>query len=247
MLITTLTGQTAYDNIRNQKSYANVLLQINYAAADSILNYKVSAGIQRKNGSNMYLFNKVALVDLMLISALDDFNTLKDVAGTTYNCVIKLAESGNLAIEDGEEIVLSIEGANATHSIKVYGIEEPADSQTYKYYESKVLLSEFTNVKLTNLDQFDVMSLDKLNQLVDLTITYDNGEQIRYLPEELKYLARSVDFFALVSTSATASIIMNEFDNRLVLPVHAVQMIEFNKNSGQIMNATFSTEKHLNQ
>lgn len=245
MLIATNTGATQYENIRNQKTYSSLLLEVNYAASDTVTNYKVSGQVQKKNGTNITLFNKVKLSDLALISAQGEYNTFKDVANTRYFFKIELAEDGNLAIEDGEEIVLAVEGCNATHTLKWYGIEEPGYSHLYKYYETKVLLSEFTNVKLTSLDSQQVCVIDNITQLSDVTITFDNGEQIKYLPEELKFLAREVDFFGLVSTSATASIITNEYDSRIVLPIDSVTAMEFNKNAGQVMNVTFMSEKQM--
>jgi hypothetical protein len=238
MLIGNYTGATFYDNIRNQKSYSGLLMYVNVSTTDTLNTIKLSTIISKKNGSNEILINKQPLVDLFLLSSLGKFNTVKE-ANNTYIGYVDLSLDGNIELSDGDEIISSLEGTQADDQIKIYGFEEPTSSTIVKKYEIKPLLSEFTNIVLNNLDDYEALTIDNINTVTSIVVGYDNGKFVTYQKDELFYIARDTDFFSLITQTATTSQIQTEWLNRLVLPMVGVKSIEVNKLVGTAINCNF--------
>lgn len=238
MLIGNFTGATFYDNIRNQKSYSGLLVHVNVSTTDTFSTLKISTIISKKNGSNEILINKQPLIDLMLLSSLGNYITIKE-SNNTYIGYIDLSLDGNIELSDGDEIISSLEGVGADDVIKIYGFEEPTQTTIVKKYEIKPLLSEFSNVILNNLDDYEALTIDNISVLTSMVIGYDNGKSVTYQKDELIHISRSTDFFGLITQTPTVSFIQPEWLNRIVLPMIGVTSIEVNKSVGTAVHCNF--------
>ncbi len=237
MKIISITGVTKTAELPVTKSIGAIIFNTNLAPSD-LLNEKISIYIERGNGNNVILANKVLLKDFILASTYGTEAIQSDANfGTIALC--ELAKDGSIFLADKESIKITLEDLRAVNTYELYGIEEPIQTDSLYFFEQKSIASEEINKRI-DVKNFDLAILNVDATISDLSYQYENGIVVKYLPFELQTLSCDVDPVSYISN---AGVVSQRLVSRLALPLHHVDYIEINKSQGSFINFVVRTLK----
>lgn len=235
MKIASITGVTKSAELVVTKSIGSLILAIDGLALSALTTEKVSVYIERANGSNKILANKVLLTDFILASTYGSAATQSDA---TYDCIAlcELADEGGIVLAEKESIKIYFDDLIATDvTYDVFGVEEPDGSYDLFVYEQKTIASEEFSKKI-DVKGFDLAIMTTHSSISDISytcrVTETETQVVKYLPFELQTLSRDIDPIQAVNGTA----VLQSVPNRLSLPLYAVEQIEVNKSQGQVIN-----------
>lgn len=239
MKIKSITGVTKSDEITVTKSIGSLVLAVDGLALDALTTEKISVYIERGNGSNVILANKVLLLDFILASTFGGEATQSDATYETV-AVCELAVEGGIFLAEKESIKIVLEDLNALKTYDLYGIEEPSLTNQLYHFEQKTVASEEFSKKVDVLG-FDLAVMTTHATIQDVSYKFTNGQIVKYLPFELQALSRDIDPIQAINGTA----VLQGVSSRLTLPLLGVESIEINKSQGAVINFVVRTIKNV--
>lgn len=239
MKIKSITAVTKSDEITVTKSIGSLIVAIDGLSLGSLTNEKISVYIERGNGSNVILANKVLLLDFILASTFGGEATQSDSNYETI-AVCELSHEGGIFLAEKESIKIILEDLDSTITYDLYGIEEPILTNQLYHFEQKTVASEEFSKKVDVLG-FDLAIMTTHTSISDLSYRFTNGQIVKYLPFELQSLSRDIDPIQAINGTD----VLQGVSNRLSLPLLGVDSIEINKSQGQVINFVVRTIKNV--
>lgn len=239
MKIATITGVTKTQELTVTKSIGSLIISSDLPLS-GLTTEKISVYIERGNGSNVILANKVLLKDFILASTYGTECTQSD-ANNALIALCEIAEEGSVFLADKESIKIVLEDLVSTKRYDLHGIEEPVATNNLYFFEQKTVASEEFNKKI-DVQGFDLAIMTVDASVSDLSYQYQNGQVVKYLPFELQTLSRDIDPLQAVLTDGK---VIQGLDDRLTLPLVAVVAIEINKSQGAVINFVVRTLKSV--
>lgn len=225
MKIATITGVTKSPELQVTKAIGALILSSDLALS-ALTTEKISIYIERGNGSNVILANKVLLKDFILASTYGTENTQSDESNALI-ALCELADEGSIYLADKESIKITLEDFIAGKRYELHGIEEPQQTNNLFFFEQKSVASEEFNKKI-DVQGFDLAVMTVDESVSDLSYQYANGQVV-----ELQTLSRDIDPIQAVLADGK---VLQGLTDRLTLPLVAVVGIEINKSQGSIIN-----------
>ncbi|WP_310560615.1 hypothetical protein [Flavobacterium sp.] len=239
MKIVNLTGVLKSQDLTVTKSIGSIILCFG-GLLEELLNEKISIYIERANGSNVILANKVNLKDFILSSTYGGEAIQSDGDfGTIAVCEIAL--EGSIFLAEKESIKISLEDLRAPQFYELYGIEHPVPTNNLFHFEQKSIASEEVNKKV-DVKGNDLAIITMDNTVSDISYSFSNGQVVKFLPFELRALSVDVDPLQYIKNDGTVAQVL---EGRLALPLVHVDYIEVNKAQGQIVNFVVRTIKNV--
>lgn len=239
MKITTLTGVLKSPELTVTKSIGSVIVCFS-GLLEELLNEKVSIYLERANGSNVILVNKVNLKDFILSSTYGGESIQSDANfGTIAVCEIAL--EGGIFIAEKESIKIQLDDLRAPNTYEIYGVEHPVTTNDLFHFEQKSVASEEVNKKI-DVKGFDLAIMTMDDSISDVSYTFENGQVVKFLPFELRALSVDIDPIQYIKNDGTVKQVL---DGRLSLPLVHVDFIEINKAQGKIINFVVRTIKNV--
>jgi len=240
MKIGSVTSVTKSQEFTVTKSIGGLILAIQHLELSSLATEKISIYIERANGSNVILANKVLLKDFILASTYGTSGTQSD---STYQCiaVCELAHLGGIALEEKESIKIQLDDLNPSLPVyDIFGIEEPIASSDLYFFEQKTVASEQFS-KILDVKGFDLAIMTTHESVQDVSYRYSNGVVVKYLPFELQSLSRDIDPIQALNGTA----VLQGLSDRVSLPLEEVDTIEVNKSQGTVINFVVRSIKNV--
>lgn len=229
MKIISLTGVARSNDIQVTKSIGGLIVASTLPLAE-LTNEKISIYIERANGSNVILANKVPLVDFILASTYGNESVQSDAVYDSI-ALCELALDGGIFLDEKESIKILLEDLVLAEKYDLYGVEEPSSTGKLYFFEQKTIASEDFNKKI-DVEGFDLAIMTVMASLQDITYGFENGQNVKYLPFELQTLSTNVDPI----TAVVGTTVLQRLSTRLSLPLVHVDTIEINKSQGEIIN-----------
>nr|WP_314896780.1 hypothetical protein [uncultured Flavobacterium sp.] len=239
MKIKSITGVAKSEEITVTKSIGSLILAIDGLALYGLTTEKISIYIERGNGSNVILANKVLLIDFILASTFGGEATQSDGTYETI-AVCELALDGGIFLAEKESIKIVLEDLDALKTYDIYGVEEPTLSNRLYHFEQKTVASEEFSKKV-DVAGFDLAIMTVSATVSDVSYKFENGQIVKYLPFELQSLSRDID-----PIQAIHGVEVNQgLSTRVSLPLLGVDSIEINKAQGAVINFVVRTVKNV--
>lgn len=240
MKIISLTGVTRSEEIPVTKSIGSLIV----ACASTMTEFsteKISVYIERANGSNIIIANKVPLVDFMLASTYGTEAIQSDVVRGYFTVALcELAVGGSIFLAEKETIRILLEDLNQNVEYDLFGVEEPASSNVLYLFEQKTMAREEFNKKI-DIAGYDLAVMTTRNTIQDISYHFENNTVIKYLPFELQTLSRDVDPIQSIYQGEVSQ----GLASRLVLPLAHVNYLEINKSQDDIVNLVVRTTRQI--
>lgn len=230
MKIASITGVTKSAELPITKSIGALILAIDGLTLAQLTTEKISVYIERANGSNVILANKVLLNDFILASTYGGEATQSDATYETI-ALCELAHDGGVMLGEKESIKIQLEDLDDSKTYDVYGVEEPQGTYDLYFFEQKTVASEEFSKKI-DVRGFDLAIMKTDASVSDLSYNFENGVVVKYLPFELQTLSRDIDPIQAINGTA----VLQGLSNRLSLPLNHVNTIEINKSQGAVIN-----------
>jgi hypothetical protein len=239
MKIISITGKLKVEDVQVTKSIGGLILGLSFPVAE-LLNEKISIYIERANGNNFILANKIMLKDFISLASYGA-EALQCDATYPLIAICEIAKDGGIHLAEGERIKISFDDLRSAQTYDVYGIEEPNPTNTLFVFEQKSISSEEFNKKIDTRG-FDLAVMTEHETISDLSYTFgENGGVVKYLPFELQTMSRDLDPIQAILQDGT---VLQNHSNRLMLPLVEVDSIEVNKEQGAIINFVMRTTKN---
>lgn len=239
MKIKSITGVTKVDEISITKSIGAVVIAVDGLSIDQLTTEKISIYIERANGSNVYLANKIPVLDFILASSYGSEAVQSD-SDYELIAICELSVGGGIFLAEKESIKIAFDGLDGTKTYDIYGIEEPTQTDVVAFFEQKTVASEEFSKKI-DVDGFDLAIMTTHATIQDVIYRFENGKSVKYLPFELQTLSRDIDPIQAVKGTA----VMASIPNRLSLPLLHVDEIEVNKEQGAVINFVVRNFKNV--
>lgn len=230
MKIATITGVTKSPDLTVTKSIGSLIISSDLALS-ALTTEKISVYIERGNGSNVILANKVLLKDFILASTYGTESAQSDLDNSLI-ALCEIADEGSVFLAEKESIKIVLEDLIAGKRYDLHGIEEPVATNNLYFFEQKTVASEEFNKKI-DVQGFDLAIMTVDESVSDLSYQFQNGQVVKYLPFELQTLSRDVDPIQAILSDGT---VVQGLKDRLTLPLVAVVGIEINKSQGAVIN-----------
>lgn len=230
MKIKSITGVTKVDEISLTKSIGAIIIAIDGLSVEQLTTEKISVYIERANGSNVYLANKIPVLDFILASSYGSEAVQSDAKYETI-AMCELAVGGGIFLAEKESIKIALDGLDTTKTYDIYGIEEPTQTDVLAFFEQKTVASEEFSKKI-DVKGYDLAIMTTHATVQDLIYRFQNGKSVKYLPFELQTQSRDLDPIQAVKGTA----VLAEIPNRLSLPLLHIDEIEVNKEQGAVIN-----------
>lgn len=230
MKIATITGVTKSPELTVTKSIGSLIISSDLALS-GLTTEKISVYIERGNGSNVILANKVLLKDFILASTYGTENTQSDDDNALI-ALCEIADEGSVFLAEKESIKIVLEDLIAGKRYDLHGIEEPVATNNLYFFEQKTVASEEFNKKI-DVQGFDLAIMTVDETVSDLSYQFQNGQVVKYLPFELQTLSRDIDPVQAILADGN---VLQGLSDRLTLPLVAVVGLEINKSQGAVIN-----------
>ncbi|MFH7010293.1 hypothetical protein ACHRV5_00390 [Flavobacterium sp. FlaQc-52] len=230
MKIATITGVTKSPELTVTKSIGSLIISSDLALS-ALTTEKISIYIERGNGSNVILANKILLKDFILASTYGTENSQSD-ADNALIALCEIADDAGILLADKESIKIVLEDLISTKRYDLHGIEDPLFTDNLYVFEQKTIASEEFNKKI-DVKGFDLAIMTVDPSVTDLSYQFITGQVIKFLPFELQTLSRDVDPIQAVLPDGK---VLQGLPDRLSLPLNTVLSIEVNKSQGAVIN-----------
>lgn len=239
MKIVELTGVLKSQEITITKSIGSIIISSDVALED-LLNEKITVFIERANGNNLILANKVNFRDFILASTYGSESVQSDDDNALI-AICEIAHGGSIELAEKESIKIQLDDLRAPYRYTLHGVEEPVQTNELYVFENKTIASEDYNKKI-DVKGFDLAIMTKDASVSDISYQFSNGQIVKYLPFELQTLSRDIDPICAIKSDNT---ILQGVTNRLALPLLHVDYIEVNKAQGSVINFIVRTVKNV--
>lgn len=230
MKIATLSNVLKSSELTITKGISSLILASSLAL-DEFLNEKISIYIERANGNNVILANKVKIKDFILSSTYGTEAVQSDATFKTI-AVCELALEGAIFLAEKESIKIVLDDLRIANTYEIYGVEHAVSTNDLYIFEQKSIASEEFNKKI-DVKGYDLAIVTMDDSISDVLYSFENGQTVKFLPFELKSLSVDVDPIQYVKQDGTVT---QTIGNILALPLVHVDFIEVNKNQGSVIN-----------
>lgn len=239
MKITTITGKLKSDELTVTKAIGSLIIATSYTM-EQLLNEKITIYIERGNGNNVILANKIPLKAFIMASTFGSEAVQSDgIFGCVALC--EICQNGAIFLAEKESIKIQFDDLRALGTYEVYGVEEPVVSDHLFMFEQKTVASDDFNKKI-DVKGFDLAIMSTSASVSDLSYQFANGQVVKYLPFELQTLSRDIDPIQAIDLYGS---VLQSITGLLSLPLIHVDFIEINKAQGEIINFVVRTEKNV--
>lgn len=239
MKLVSITNKTKSDEIVITKAVGSLAFATSCAHAD-LLNEKITVTVERANGSNEILMNKVSLKDFVIHCSFGS-EAIQSSSAFPMIALCDLTPNGSIYLAEKELLKVQLDDLRTTITYDVYGIEEPIFTNEVYSYELKTVASEDVTKKL-DVRGFDLAVITNSSTISDISYTYDNGQVVKYTPFELNFLATDIDPLMAVKSDGT---VVQNLSDRIALPLFGVNIIEVNKSQGTVINLLVRQTKEI--
>jgi len=146
MKIAEITGKLKSDEITVTKSIGSIIV-CTTKTLDQLTNEKISIYIERGNGNNVIVANKVSLKDFILASTYGSEAVQSDGSLSTV-ALCEIALNGSILLAEKESIKIQLDDLISTQTYSLYGVEEPNYTNDLYFFEQKTIASEEFNKKI---------------------------------------------------------------------------------------------------
>lgn len=233
MKIYKATGVTETGMILLTKSISTLVLASSKAFSE-LTTETIRVEVERANGSNFEITKgTMSLVDFILSTTYGSDAITSDAA-RSYDlvAVCEICNEGSIHLFEKDVIKVEMKGLIAGETYAINGIEEPQTSTEIYSFEHKSMGSDDTN-KDFNVEGYDILVLDKNDDIEEVNYTFANGQVVKYDLYELECMSKSIDPVAYVKTNGTVD---SSFANKIQLPLLAVRNINIRKSQGTVIN-----------
>lgn len=239
MKIISLTGVLKSNELTVTKAISSLILCYS-GNLDTLANEKITVYIERANGNNVILANKVNLKDFILSSTYGGEAVQSDgTFGTIAVC--ELGCEGAIYLAEKESIKIQLEDLRALQTYELFGVEHAIATNDLYHFEQKSVAREEINKKI-EVKGFDLAIVTMDASISDVSYSFENGQVVKFLPFELRALSVDVDPIQYIKNDGTVS---QTLEGRLALPLVHVDFIEINKAQGSIVNFVVRTIKNV--
>ncbi|QKJ63829.1 hypothetical protein [Flavobacterium sp. M31R6] len=229
MKIINLNGVTKSQEITVSKSIG-ALIVCSDVAVQNLSTEKISVYVERANGSNVILANKIPLKDFILASTYGNEAIQSDPNFHTI-ALCELAMDGGIFLDEKEQIKILLEDLIDANEYELHGVEEPNATNNLYFFEQKTIASEEFSKKM-DVHGFDLAIMTVKATIHDVSYTFESGQVVKYSPFELQTLSSNVDPVSYINGVD----VYQRIDGRLSLPLVHVDYIEVNKSQGDVIN-----------
>ncbi|MFP5081626.1 hypothetical protein [Pedobacter sp. JCM 36344] len=208
-----ITGRAAESDIQCQKPISHLLVTKIGAAA--FLNEIISASISDGNGGQQKVLAKVKIFDAALLSQFENgflSQTVNADATITSAFIIELTKDGKgLDLRNERYLSIDMESLVLGSTYDINGIESPVPQDRYLDYNTTGIAGTTAQQKSYDVP-FGAYEIGVKNNgaLSKLVLTYLNGNQISYLPEELAAVTREFNDITLASDTLVEGDAINQ-------------------------------------
>ncbi|TXI68908.1 MAG: hypothetical protein E6Q46_00350 [Flavobacterium sp.] len=226
------TGRTKTDEQKITKSIASLII-CSTKTVDELTNENITVWIERVNGSNVYLAQSVKLSDFLMLT---NFGSDAIQSDATYKTIAlcELSSDGAVQLNEGESLKYKIDSLISTHTYAVYTVEDPVNTLELFLFDRKTIGSEELQKSL-DVRNADLCVIDMHPSIKEISFKYENGMQVKFLPFELRTIARDIDPVFSINQNASVS---QGHSQKVCLPLVAVNSIEFVKDTGAVIEIT---------
>lgn len=240
MEIYNATGVTKTGELRVQKS-VHALLLASTVAFDSLTgNELISLWVERPSGTNVEIATKIPVKDFVIGSTYGA-EAIQSTGTFAFEAICEIADGeGAFMLKEGESLKISLEGITSAATWAINGLEDPLTTLFVKKFERKTVASEDYSKKIA-CGGYDLAIInDAASSIQDINVKFAvNGNVVKYLPRELRAMARDIDPVAYIKANGN---VLQELD-RLVIPLaDGIEELEINKTTGSIVTVVLMNE-----
>jgi len=185
------TGVTEVRGLQIQSSISHLLILKDGAAA--ITDEKITLVLKTNGGQNKSVIPLTKIRRPAVISQFGQGYQLIQADADSVNSafLLSLSDFGAIQLENGDYLELDLTDLIALSSYSVYGIESPIKARAYNEYNTEVVTGSEPQIK-TYSPELDCkgIALSNNGALASVRLSYANGNEVTYLPEELKAMMR---------------------------------------------------------
>jgi hypothetical protein len=212
---------------------------------NQIVNENISIWIERPNRENVVIATSLKLIDyLTLTNFFNDAIQSEGVNQTIAYCELSDSENGAVILNEGDSLKYKLDALVATESYAVYTIEDAQQGSEFYAFERKTFASEDL-VRTQNVERAELGCFNLDASITQISLKYANGITVKYLPFELKTIARDVDPIYYINPDDSQ--VWLGHSNRLTIPLVGVSEIEIVKNPGTLIELITLSTKDLNE
>lgn len=199
-------------------------------AFEQLKDETIRVEIERANGSNFEITKgTMSLADFILATTYgEDAVTANMARSLATIAVCEISAQGAVHLFEKDVIKVTLAGLNPSETYVLNGIEEPETGTEVYSFERKSMAPDDTN-KDFNVAGFDILVLDKSEDIEEVNYTFENGRTVKYTLFELEAMSASVDPVAYVMSSG---VVASVFQKKIQLPLVAVTNVNIRKVQG---------------
>lgn len=221
------TGKTTTGTILLTKGISAFVIGIS-RAFDALTTETIRVEIERANGSNFEITKgTMALADFILATTYGE-DAVTSSADYETIAVCEIIAHGAIHLFEKDVIKVTLAGLKTTETYVLNGIEEPETGTEVYSFERKSMAPDDTN-KDFNVAGFDILILDKSQDIEEINYTFDNGRTVKYTMFELEAMSSAIDPVAYVKKDGSVT---SKFSTKIQLPLIAVNNVNIRKVQG---------------
>lgn len=221
------TGKTTTGTILLTKGISAFVIGTS-RAFDALTTETIRVEIERANGSNFEITKgTMALADFILATTYGE-DAVTSSADYETIAVCEIIAHGAIHLFEKDVIKVTLAGLKTTETYVLNGIEEPETGTEVYSFERKSMAPDDTN-KDFNVAGFDILILDKSQDIEEINYTFDNGRTVKYTMFELEAMSSAIDPVAYVKKDGSVT---SKFSTKIQLPLIAVNNVNIRKVQG---------------
>jgi hypothetical protein len=225
------TGVTQTGLLKATKGFSHLLVTSDVDFND-LSTEKITIEIQKKGTNKEIIKKAITLKDFIASATYGDAVITSGVTDKMAVLCPLTLNGGFVSLLEGEEIHIEVTGLTAAKTYGFYGLEVPTRGDKIIDFELKTMGSDETS-KQFYLDDVHRLAVDRSASITDFIVTYANGVQCNYTPDEFSALAQSLD--PLTSITGTGAVKTYYFE-KIVMDIRAINSIEIRKDQGTAIN-----------
>jgi hypothetical protein len=206
------TGLASLADIQIQNSISHLLI-IKSGTAE-IVNEQITLVIKTGTGKSVPIIPLTKIRRPAVISQFGQgYQLIQQMGAGVVKCafLISLSDYGAITLENADYLSLDLGLLDTTATYTVYGIESPNKVRAYTEYNSQVITgAEPQNKAYTPDDDCKGIALSNNGALSSIRLSFTNGNEVTYLPEELNAIMRNGNDIAFAADLMIEGDILNQ-------------------------------------
>ena len=218
------TGKTKSGELRITRPIGALLVGMSQPFS-ALTNETITAFIERANGNNTEIFTELPLAAFIAASTAGNPAVFEN--DTDLRALCELSEEGSINLQETESIKIKLDGLKSAVTYFLNGIEYPTSADSAVKITRKNLLSGETDRRF-DVSGEELMLIDGVDSIIELSASFENGMTCRYTAEELKALSRDFDPVKVVHIG-TAPAVGYDLTGFVTMPLVGVNSIDIKK------------------